>query len=182
MTRIEQLASANDAAIRGLLDAAFGPDRHGRTAYRIRLGMAWLTDLSFAAFGESGDLVGTLQCWPVALHRPDGAQAPLIMVGPVAVAPAQQHHGIGRALMDRLIETVDTHPREPLMMIGDPEYYGRFWNFAAERTAGWEAPGPVERHRLLVRADAGIEVPAAGMLGPRAVSIVAAARVAARLG
>ena len=169
MTRIEQLASANDAAIREILDAAFGPDRHGRTAYRVRIGMAWLTDLSFSAYSESDELVGTLQCWPVALHLPDGTQAPLIMVGPVAVAPGVQHRGIGRALMDRLIEKVDTHRREPLMMIGDPDYYGRFWRFSAERTAGWTAPGPVERHRLLARAGAGDELPVAGMLGPRGV-------------
>lgn len=171
MTRIEQLASANDAAIRAILDAAFGPDRHGRTAYRVRIGMAWLTDLSFAAYGESGALVGTLQCWPVALHLPDGGQAPLIMVGPVAVAPQVQHRGIGRALMDRLIETVDIRQYEPLMMIGDPDYYGRFWRFTAERTAGWAAPGPVERHRLLARAGAGDDLPAAGLLGPRGVAI-----------
>lgn len=170
MTRIEQLASANDAAIRAILDAAFGPDRHGRTAYRIRLGMAWLTELSFAAFGESGDLVGTVQCWPVALHLADGGEVPLIMVGPVAVAPAVQHRGIGRALMDRLIDTVDTHPREPLMMIGDPDYYGRFWRFTAEQTGQWAAPGPVERHRLLARAGAEAPWSGAGMLGPRGVA------------
>lgn len=169
MTRIEQLAGAKHEEISALLDVTFGPDRHARTAYRIRLGMAWLTDLSFAAFDESGALAGSLQCWPVALHTPGEAQVPLIMVGPVAVQPAVQHQGIGRALMDRLVETVDTHPREPLMMIGDPDYYGRFWAFSAERTAGWAVPGPVERHRLLVRAPGDLVLPAAGLLGPREV-------------
>jgi len=169
VTRIEQLAGAKHEEISALLDTTFGPDRHARTAYRIRLGMAWLTDLSFAALDEAGALIGSLQCWPVALHAPDGAQIPLVMVGPVAVQPAVQHRGIGRALMDRLIETVDTHPREPLMMIGDPEYYGRFWAFSAEQTAGWSVPGPVERHRLLLRTSAGLVLPATGLLGPREV-------------
>ena len=51
-----------------------------------------------------------------------------------------------------------------MMLIGDPEYYGRFFGFSAERTADWRLPGPVERHRLLAR---GPDVPAlAGMLGP----------------
>jgi len=161
---IGPLAGTGDAAIAALLDAAFGPDRHGRTAYRIRLGMAWITDLSFAVHDDRGDLMASLQCWPVALHGTDGAQTPLVMVGPVAVRPDAQRHGIGRMLMDRLIETVDAAPREPLMMIGDPDYYGRFWGFTAEGAAGWDVPGPVERHRLLVRGAADA---ARGMLGPR---------------
>lgn len=176
MTRIGELAGAGDSAITGLLDAAFGPNRHGRTAYRIRHGMAWFTDLSFGAFDEAGKLIGTLQSWPVALHEADGTQSPLIMVGPVAVLPDEQRHGIGRALMDRLIETVDAHPREPLTMIGDPEYYGRFWGFDAQHTGGWDVPGPVERHRLLTRAPADAILPARGMLGPRGVPFPLAAQ------
>lgn len=170
MTRIDSLAGTRDSAISGLLDAAFGPDRHGRTAYRIRRGMAWLTDLSFAAQDEAGTLIGVLQSWPVALHAPDGTQTPLVMIGPVAVTPVLQLGGIGRALMDRLVETADAQdPAQslPLVMIGDPEYYGRFWGFAAEGTAQWEVPGPVERHRLLVRARQGTVLPMAGRLGPR---------------
>lgn len=167
---IERLAGAPDTAIADLLDAAFGPDRHGRTAYRIRRGMAWLTDLSFAARDKAGALIGVVQSWPVALQTPSGAQAPLVMVGPVAVMPQLQLGGIGRLLMDRLIAAADAMPPEqqlPLVMIGDPEYYGRFWGFSADATGGWDVPGPVEQRRLLARVPQGIELPAAGMLGPR---------------
>jgi len=166
VSEIGPLAGTGDAAIAALLDAAFGADRHGRTAYRIRLGMAWLTDLSFAARDADGTLAATLQCWPVALHGADGGQAPLVMVGPVAVRPDVQHRGIGRALMDRLVETVDAAPREPLVMIGDPEYYGRFWGFTAAATGCWAVPGPVERHRLLARGESAA-LPTHGLLGPR---------------
>jgi predicted N-acetyltransferase YhbS len=167
---IERLAGTADTAIADLLDAAFGPDRHGRTAYRIRRGMAWLTDLSFAARNEAGALIGVLQSWPVALETADGTQAPLVMVGPVAVLPDQQRHGIGRMLMDHLVASADVMPLEaqlPLMMIGDPEYYGRFWGFTADATGGWDLPGPVERRRLLARLPRGAVVPASGILGPR---------------
>ena len=167
---IERLAGTADLAIAGLLDAAFGPDRHGRTAYRIRRGMAWLTDLSFAARDEAGALIGALQSWPVALAAPDGTEAPLVMVGPVAVHPDQQRHGIGRMLMDAMVTAADAIPRPaqlPLIMIGDPEYYGRFWGFSADVTDGWEVPGPVERHRLLARPPQDAHLPQKGMLGPR---------------
>ena len=56
---------------------------------------------------------------------------------------------------------------EPLMMIGDPEYYGRFWGFSADGTAGWEAPGPFERRRLLALSVDGRAVGGVGMLSPR---------------
>ncbi len=38
-----------------------------------------------------------------------------------------------------------------MAMIGDPEYYGRFFGFTADATANWELPGPVERRRLLAK-------------------------------
>jgi predicted N-acetyltransferase YhbS len=164
---IDPLAGTDDKAISALLDAAFGPDRFGRAAYRIRHGMAWLTDLSFAARDDTGALIGALQSWPVALLGARAEATPLIMVGPVAVMPARQGSGIGRALMDRLIETVDAQPIAPLIMIGDPEYYGRFWGFSAERTAQWRAPGDFAQRRLLLRAPQSAALPQTGMLGPR---------------
>ena len=170
-TVISRLAGTDDRAIEALLDEAFGTDRFGRTAYRIRLGMAWLTDLSFAIHDEAGRLTGLLQSWPVALHGADGAQTPLVMVGPVAVAHTAQGGGIGRALVDRLVAVVDTaaESSDPLVMIGDPEYYGRFWDFSADATGGWTVPGPVEARRLLVRAAPGATLPAQGILGPRRI-------------
>jgi predicted N-acetyltransferase YhbS len=56
--------------------------------------------------------------------------------------------------------------REPLVLIGDPEYYGRHFGFIADATANWELPGPFERRRLLARTH-GRDLPYRGMLGPR---------------
>lgn len=161
--RLAPLAQADPAAVEILLDAAFGADRRARTAYRIRAGMDWLPALSFAAL-DNAALIGTLQSWPVAI-----ADAPLTLVGPVAVAPGRQGGGVGRALMDRLIAAAG---KRPMVMIGDPEYYGRFFGFSAEHTGGWEAPGPVERHRLLaLNAE---HLPRTGRLGPFAKADAAA--------
>ena len=167
MSAILPLDSQPADAIEGLLDAAFGPDRHGRTAYLIRDGMPWLPALSFAVLDEKGELIGSLQSWPVALTHEDGSQLPLIMVGPVAVAPAHQKGGHGRAMMDAVVAAARAQACEPLMMIGDPEYYERFWGFSAVATGEWGVPGPVERRRLLALSVDGRAIPTHGMLGPR---------------
>lgn len=172
MSHIVPLDSQPDAAIERLLDAAFGVDRHGRTAYRIRDGMPWLPALSFAMVDADGALIGSLQSWPVALTQDDGEQIPLIMVGPVAVDPAHQKGGHGRALMDAVVAAARAQRSEPLMMIGDLEYYGRFWGFTADGTGGWDAPGPFEPRRLLALSVDGGSVGGNGMLSPR-ISVTA---------
>jgi predicted N-acetyltransferase YhbS len=155
---------AND--VEQLLDAAFGSDRHQRTAYRLREGMRAVRDLSLAAIDSEGRLAGTLQSWPIQLTTPDGTSVPLILVGPVAVDPAHQRRGLGREMMLHMLARADAIDAAPQVLIGDPEYYGRFFGFAADGTGEWELPGPFERHRLLARA-AGRTLPAKGMLGPR---------------
>lgn len=172
MNQILPLHSQSENAIDALLDAAFGADRRGRTAYLIRRDMHWLPELSYAAIDAEGNLVGTLQSWPVALHGDDGLAKPLVMVGPVAVKPDLQNGGFGRAMMDALIQDARKLASPPLMMIGDPEYYGRFWGFSAEGTGGWQAPGPVEARRLLALVVDGGILPEAGMLGPRISQMV----------
>lgn len=164
MIDIVPLHQVAQAAVEALLDRAFGTDRHRRTAYAIRGAGLAIPALSFAAI-EDGVLVGSVQCWPVALAT-DGASHPLVMIGPVAVEPSHQQGGVGRRLMTHaLAAAADQGLDGAIMLIGDPEYYGRFFGFSADRTAHWQVPGPVERHRLLARGDAVPDMP--GMLGPR---------------
>lgn len=161
------MAEIDGQAVEDLLDAAFGADRFGRTAYRLREGSAAVADLSFALV-EDGLLIGTIQCWPVAHRDTDGNETPLVMVGPVAVRPDIQRGGHGRTLMAHMLEAAETRADGALMMIGDPEYYGRFFDFDADATGAWDLPGPFERRRLLARAVNGHDLPtAAGMIGSR---------------
>jgi predicted N-acetyltransferase YhbS len=159
---LSPLAEADPNEVELLLDAAFGTDRRGRTAYKLREGMDVIAELSLAAW-EQDRLVGALQCWPIALHG-DAGETPLILVGPVAVNPERQQQGIGRAMMREMLTHIAG--REPLVLIGDPEYYGRHFGFIADQTANWELPGPFERRRLLARTG-GRDLPYRGMLGPR---------------
>ena len=160
-------SQADPHAIEALLDAAFGADRKARTAYRLREGARPIETLSVAAF-DGERLVGVLQSWPVALIGEDGGSEPLVMVGPVAVAPDLQSRGLGRRMVEHMLRVADTGAADALMMIGDPEYYGRFFGFTADATGGWDVPGPVDHRRLLARIAPGRTLPAKGRLAPAA--------------
>lgn len=166
MANIIPLPEVDSALIEQLLDRAFEPERHKRTAYKVREGTDWLPGLSFAALDENDLLAGTIQCWPVALTDPEGRRHPLVMVGPVAVLPEHQGRGFGKALMVASLGALSPEAPLPQVMIGDPEYYGRFWGFTNEHTGGWDLPGPFEQRRLLVRCDNPAVLPKQGMLGP----------------
>lgn len=160
------LDNVDPALVEALLDSAFEPERRTRTAYKVREGVECLGGLSFAALDAQDMLVGTIQCWPVALTTPEGRAHPMIMVGPVAVLPGHQGMGYGKALMSASMAGIDDRAPLPQVMIGDPAYYGRFWGFSNAGTAGWDLPGPFERHRLLVRCPNAAVLPDHGMLGP----------------
>ena len=160
------LDSVEPSLVEALLDRAFEPERRQRTAYKLREGVDWLPALSFAAIDADDHLVGTVQCWPVALTDPEGRAHPLILVGPVAVLPEAQGGGYGKALMTASLSAMSPQAPLPQVMIGDGEYYGRFWGFSAGHTGGWELPGPWEPSRLLARCDNPALLPRRGTLGP----------------
>ena len=165
-TTIAPLRPEHLPVVEALLDRAFGPARHGRTAYLVRGAAHAIEGLGFVALDGDRMPIGSIQCWPIALAGDDGVVHPLVMLGPVAVDPDRQQGGIGRRLTEAALAAAATLGLdEAMMLIGDPEYYARFFGFSAARTGRWRLPGPVERHRLLARGE---RVPdAAGMLGPR---------------
>ena len=165
-TTIAPLRPEHLPVVEALLDRAFGPARHGRTAYLVRGAAQAIEGLGFVALDGDRMPIGSIQCWPIALAGDDGVVHPLVMLGPVAVDPDRQQGGIGRRLTEAALEAAATLALDgAMMLIGDPEYYTRFFGFSAARTGRWRLPGPVERHRLLARGE---QVPdAAGMLGPR---------------
>ena len=164
------LTAVPEAMIEELLDRVFGEERHARTAYRVRAGMDWLTARSFAVLDADDMLVGTIQCFPVALVDRDTRALPMIMVGPVAVLPERQGEGFGQGLMAAMLDAearLAADGQTPLaqVLIGDADYYGR-WGFSAAMTGGWQCPGPYEPERLLARGPALAAMPAEGMLAP----------------
>lgn len=173
LVEIFPLAALASEQVDMILDAAFGSDRHGRTAYRLRAGMVAIPGLSFAVC-DHGRPQATVQCWPVAHCADNGQVTPLVMIGPVAVLPQQQRRGLGRRLMEGVMDAAPVQADGALMMIGDPEYYGRFFGFSAADTGAWRLPGPFERHRLLAATVGSHLVPPhAGEIGPRPAGVLA---------
>ena len=166
MTNLIPLDAVDPALVEDLLDRAFGPDRHQRTAYLVREGVDWLPALSFAALDADQHLAGTIQCWPVALTDPAGKRHPMVMVGPVAVLPERQGEGYGKALVTAALGALSPQAPLPQVMVGDPEYYERFFGFSASHTGGWTLPGPWDPARLLCRAERPDMLPREGRLGP----------------
>jgi putative acetyltransferase len=126
---------ADYAAIRAVVDAAFGDTITGDLVEMIRRSDRYVPELSLVAVSE-GQSLGHVMSSYVDLEP--GAR-PFLQVGPLAVGPAHQRQGIGSALMDETIRLADARA-EPLLLIeGDPAYYGRF-GFTRADEAGIEPP------------------------------------------
>ncbi len=129
------------ALIESLLDRTFGFDRNRKTVYRLRESEAPMSALCFVAHGE---LLGSLRFWAVRI----GA-ARAVLLGPLAVAPALQGAGIGRALLRHGLSEARRLGERLCVVVGDPAYYGPF-GFGAAAASGLSRPGPVEAQRFQV--------------------------------
>ena len=92
LTSIVPIASIPAAEIDRLLDQAFGADRRGRTAYKLREGAEAIPELSFAAI-EDGAPVGSIQCWPVELTGSDGCTTRMLALVSTSVIGAKLFTG-----------------------------------------------------------------------------------------
>ncbi|MGI4879443.1 MAG: GNAT family N-acetyltransferase [Janthinobacterium lividum] len=142
--------------IEALLDAAFGLGRHARTASLLRAGAEPIAGVSLVA-REGDRLLGSIQYWPIELVATDDV-VPLTLLGPVAVAADARTLGLGRRLLAASLAAADARGLDPILLIGDASYYGPF-GFDATATGEWQLPGPVERHRLLLRRSEATALP-----------------------
>jgi putative acetyltransferase len=69
------------------------------------------------------------------------ATQPVVAVGPIGVLPGQQGRGIGSALMGALLAAADAGDVPLVVLLGAPQYYGRF-GFRPAREFGVIAPEP----------------------------------------
>ncbi len=135
----------DDPLIEPLLDRCFGFDRHHKTVYRLREGIAPIGKLSFVGLAPDGGLLGSLRFWPIRI----GA-TPAILLGPLAVEPALQGAGIGRGLLRHGLTRAKRLGTRICVVVGAPDYYAPF-GFENAAGRGLILPGPVEAERFQVR-------------------------------
>ncbi len=127
-----------------LLARPFRPARQARTVYRLREGVAPVPDLCFAAVDQHDGLLAALRFWPIRIE-----EIPAILLGPLAVEPALQGRGMGRALVAHGLAEARRHGHRICVVVGEPEYY-RPYGFVNAPSRGLRLPGPVDPRRFQV--------------------------------
>ncbi len=148
------------AQIESLLDRAFGYDRTERTVYRLREGLTPLTELSFVALHADGGLLASIQYWPIDIEG-----TPAILLGPLAVEPALQGQGYGKALVRHSLSEAKRLGHRLCVVVGARDYYAPF-GFVSAAAAGLLMPGPVDWPRFQVlELQAGALEGVSGLIG-----------------
>lgn len=131
-------------AIDRLLEKAFGPERHGKTVYRLREGVGSLPALNLVAV-EGADVVGTIRFWPIVVGDD---RVPAVLLGPIAIDEDYRSLRIGSQLMRAALERCAEDGHGIVILVGDEPYYRRF-GFRRDLATGLELPGPVDPARFL---------------------------------
>ena len=144
MIKIRHEQTADIAAREALLDKAMGKiKRRRKTSERLRSGRMPAEALAFVAT-DGERIVGSVRLWNIGFESGEAA----LLLGPMAVASECRNRGIGGALVRHAVEAALRLGHRAIILVGDAPYYSRF-GFTADKTAGVQLPGPVERDRLL---------------------------------
>ncbi|TCT13594.1 putative N-acetyltransferase YhbS [Tepidamorphus gemmatus] len=128
--------------IDALAEAAFGPGRFAKTAYRLRRGTVPIPDLCFVALAD-GRLIGSVRLSPITIGG-----TPALLLGPLVVDPDYKNRGHGLALLKASITAARQAGHRLIILVGDAPYYARA-GFRPIPRGQVRLPGPVDPDRLL---------------------------------
>ena len=104
----------------------------------------------FTALWEAKDVIGELSFTAIAENEVVGhvtasrakvGSHSVVAVGPIGVVPERQGKGIGSALMCALLGAADAENFPLVVLLGSPQYYGRF-GFRSAAELGVVPPEP----------------------------------------
>jgi predicted N-acetyltransferase YhbS len=139
MFHISPETPADAPIIENLHADAFGPGRYTRAAFRLREQGAHSVDHSFVV-RDGITMRATIRMTPIII-----GSTKAWLLGPLAVMPGFAGQGMGKALLRHVLELVT----EPVLLVGDPPYYGPF-GFESISPKDVVMPGPVDPRRLLI--------------------------------
>lgn len=131
--------SADFAAIRMLVAAAFGQGGEADLVELIRHSSGYIPELALVAEID-GSVVGHVMVSTASLRHESGERS-IAMLAPLAVDPAFQHRGVGRALVEAVVALADQAGEAFVVLEGSPEYYGRL-GFEPASRYGMRLPLP----------------------------------------
>jgi predicted N-acetyltransferase YhbS len=134
--------SADDDTIEALAEAAFGPGRFARAAFRLREGVEAEDSLSFVAT-DGEKIIGSVRQTKILI----GGKVALVL-GPLITDPSLRNLGIGRELMNRALLEAQREGYEYVLLVGDEPYYGKF-GFERVKPGSITLPGPADPMRIL---------------------------------
>ena len=116
---------ADHDAIRRVTEAAFAGAEHASgTEARIINELRLAGELSLSLVADiDGRIAGHVAISPVSL---DNGSTGWYGLGPIAVHPAHQRHGIGGALIRAALAELPALGAHGCVVLGDPAYYPRF--------------------------------------------------------
>jgi len=121
---IRQEQPADFASIRKVVASAFESDAEADLVEAIRASAHYVPEMALVAEVHNA-VVGHVMISGATL-RSDAGDRRIVMLAPLAVAPAHQRAGIGSALVRAGI-AIAARLGEPLVILeGSPAYYGRF--------------------------------------------------------
>jgi putative acetyltransferase len=118
--RVRAEQAGDEAAIRQVNDAAFGQPNESRIIDALRA--AGRIVVSLVAIDQA-QVVGHILFTPVAI---ESSPVRALGLGPMAVAPAFQRHGIGSTLVTEGLRECERLGYGAVVVIGHPEFYPRF--------------------------------------------------------
>jgi predicted N-acetyltransferase YhbS len=126
--------------VEALYDLCFAPGRTALSSYRLRDDVAPVAALCMLLRDESG-VAAAIRYWPVQV-----GDAPVLLLGPIAVHPTHQGEGLGGWLMRESLSRAADLGWARVLLVGDEPYYRRF-GFA--RLDGVIMPPPTNPARVL---------------------------------
>jgi len=147
--RIRREQTADIGAVHAVHSAAFAsrgrpdePVTEAVLADRLRDDPAWSARLTLVAEVD-GALAGAVTTsYGILTADADGTPGVAVAaLGPVGVHPRLHRRGVGSALMHAVIGAAEAVDEPALVLLGSPDFYGRF-GFVAASSVGIRAPDP----------------------------------------